>query len=71
MLQSLTEAPYEPLHSASFRHVTWKTAFLLSFATAARVSEIHALDVAKVRFDRGDEGAVRLGLLMGFVAKNQ
>ncbi len=71
VLRSLTKAPYEPLSDASVQHVTWKTAFLLAFATAARVSELHALDVSRVRFDRGDIGAVRLGLLPGFVAKNQ
>ncbi len=71
VLRSLTKAPYEPLGEASLQHVTWKTVFLLSFATAARVSEVHALDISRIRFDRGDVGAVRLGLLMGFVAKNQ
>ena len=71
VLQALTKEPFEPLDSASLQHVTWKTAFLLSLATAARVSELHALDITAVRFDRGDTGAVHLGLLMDFVAKNQ
>ena len=71
VLRALTQAPFEPLENASIQHLTWKTAFLLSFATAARVSELHALDINTVRFDRGDTGAVHLGLLMDFVAKNQ
>ena len=71
VLQALTKAPFEPLDSTSMQYLTWKTAFLLSFATAARVSELHALDVTAVRFDNGDIGAVHLGLLMDFVAKNQ
>ena len=70
VLQSLTSAPYEPLQSASLEDLTRKTVFLLGFATAARVSEIHALDVDLVRFRRQDS-AVHLGLMMNFVAKNQ
>jgi len=71
VLQSLTGPPYEPLEEAPIDALTKKTIFLLAFATAARVSEIHALDFTQVQFDRGDTGAVHLGLLMNFVAKNQ
>ena len=71
VLKKLTEHPYEPIEEAPIDALTKKTIFLLSFATAARVSEIHALDFSQVQFDRGDTGAVHLGLLMNFVAKNQ
>lgn len=70
MLQSLTSAPYEPLKDASLVDLTRKTVFLLGFATAAKVSEIHALDVDLVRFIHHDS-AVHLGLMMNFVATNQ
>ena len=39
VLKTLREPPYEPLASASFRDLTKKSLFLLSFATAKRVSE--------------------------------
>jgi len=71
VLRNLMEHPYEPIEEAPIDALTKKTLFLLSFATAARVSEIHALDFTQVQFDRGDTGAVHLGLLMDFVAKNQ
>ena len=45
VLESLTKFPYEPLEEANLRLLSHKTAFLLTFATAARVSEVHALDV--------------------------
>ncbi len=71
VLTDLTKFPYEPMSQANIDLLTRKTAFLLSFATAARVSELHALDVTQIRFDRGDCGAVHLGLMVDFVAKNQ
>ena len=70
VLRSLTKAPYEPIEKASMEALTRKTVFLLGFATAARVSEIHALDIDLVRFKR-DNSSVNLGLLMSFIAKNQ
>ncbi len=70
VLLALTRTPYEPLRDAPLHALTRKTAFLLGFATAARMSELHALDVDMVRFQRKEE-AVHLGLLMNFVAKNQ
>ncbi|XP_055957300.1 uncharacterized protein LOC130013001 [Patella vulgata] len=71
VLSYLTKSPYEPLLEADMTHLTYKTAFLLAFATAARVSEIHALDVTQVKFIRAEKGAVQLGLMFDFVAKNQ
>ncbi len=45
VLWSLTRAPFEPLDKATTSHLTWKTVFLLTFASAKRRSEIHALAV--------------------------
>ena len=43
----------------------------MALATAARVSEIHALDVTRVQFARGRHGVAHLGLSYDFIAKNQ
>ncbi len=45
VLLALTKAPYEPLSGATLLNLSIKTAFLLSMASARRVSEIHALSV--------------------------
>ncbi|XP_067685891.1 uncharacterized protein [Haliotis asinina] len=71
VLQHLRGSPYEPLEDASFELLSRKTVFLLALATAARVSEIHALDVTQVRFEQARHGRVHLGLLWDFIAKNQ
>jgi hypothetical protein len=44
VLQALAGAPFEPLNSASLKYLTFKTAFLLAITSAARVSELQALD---------------------------
>jgi hypothetical protein len=44
VLQALAGAPFEPLNSASLKYLTLKTAFLLAITSAARVSELQALD---------------------------
>ncbi len=53
-------------------HLTVKTAFLLSLASARRVSEIHALSVedGAIRFNKNQE-SVSLLPQAGFLAKNQ
>ncbi len=43
VLRKLTEPPYEPLATASFKFLTYKTIFLLSLASAKRIGELHAL----------------------------
>ena len=71
VLICLQEAPYEPLHKASKRHVTMKTAFLLALATAKRSCEIHALAIdSNLRFNQLDS-SVSLTLQTGSLAKNQ
>ncbi len=44
VLQALTGAPFEPMVNADLKYVTWKTSFLLAITSAARVSELQALD---------------------------
>ena len=60
-------APFEPLGEATFRDLTKKTLFLVSLATARRISELQALSskVAKVG------GDMSLAYLPGFVAKTE
>ena len=43
VLKALKRFPFEPLRSASFKFLTWKTAFLLAITSARRASELHAL----------------------------
>ena len=42
VLQALSQAPFEPLHQASFKHLTYKTV-LLAIASVERHSELQAL----------------------------
>ena len=72
VLWSLTKAPYEPLSSASLKFLTYKTVFLLAFATARRRSELHALSVETgfIRFNESDDSLTLL-CQPGFLAKNQ
>ncbi len=62
---------FESLLTADIAQLTTKTVFLLALATAARVGEIHAIDVTRVTFDIGADRRAHLGLLLDFVAKNQ
>ena len=43
VLNMLMHEPYEPVYSISLKHLTFKTCFLLSLASCARVSELHAI----------------------------
>ena len=70
VLNSLTREPYEPLTSASLKHISWKTAFLVAFATAARIGEIKAID-SKLVSHNAAWTSVTLQTHPGFVAKNQ
>lgn len=72
VLWSLTKTPFEPLDQADLKHLSWKTVFLLTLATAKRRSEIHALSVEEghLRFNMSD-GSVSLLCQTGFLAKNQ
>ena len=72
VLWSLTRSPYEPMSEASLTFLSWKTAFLLTLASAKRRSEIHALSVEEghLRFNDSD-GSVSLLCQTGFLAKTQ
>ena len=70
VLNSLTKPPYEPMLSASLKHLSWKTVFLTAFATAARVGELKALDASKVAHT-ASWSTVTLQTHPSFVAKNQ
>ena len=69
VLQSLTGAPYEPLRTCDERFLSQKTLFLLGFATAKRIGELHALSY-RVSHTR-NWGEVSFSFVPGFVAKTQ
>ena len=69
VLQSLTEAPYEPLRTCDERFLAQKTLFLLALASAKRIGELHALSY-RVSHSRG-WGEVSFCFVPGFVAKTQ
>jgi hypothetical protein len=43
VLNALMKSPFEPIHTAELKFVTFKTVFLLALATGKRRSELHAL----------------------------
>ena len=69
VLQSLTRPPYEPISSCSLKRLTYKTVFLLSLASAKRVSEIHGLSYV-VSWSE-DKSSATLRLCPDFIAKTQ
>ena len=69
VLKILMKAPFEPLKRCSVKYLTFKTVFLVAFATAARRSELHALSKD---FGRDVNWSyVNLKTVDGFIAKNQ
>lgn len=72
VLNALRSPPFEPLSSASLRDLTLKTVFLVSLATARRVSGIHAISGLPhdVEF-APDLSSMTLSFLPEFRAKNQ
>ena len=52
VLRCLSWPCFEPLKLASDKHLTWKTSFLLTLASAKRVSELHGLSF-RVRHSQG------------------
>ena len=71
VLRFLSSKTFEPVEKIPLDKLTVKTVFLLGLATAARVGEIHAIDVTRVNFDVGPSGVAHLGLALDFIAKNQ
>ena len=69
VLRALMLPPFEPLKTCDTKYLTFKTLFLLAFATAARRSELHALSKDFLRDHKWS--FVRLKTIEGFLAKNQ
>ena len=68
----ICKAPFEPLHLASLYFLSVKTAFILTMATARRVSEVHAFCIDKDHFRFSNiDGSLVLRTQPGFLAKNQ
>ena len=59
VLSHMCKAPFEPLDKASLFHLSVKTVFLVTLATARRVSEVHAfsIDSDHLRFSNLDGSA--------------
>ena len=71
VLNWLSTERFEPLSQAPLKEVTLKTCFLLSLATAARVSELHALSTAPECLQKRIDGSVQLMTDPAFIAKNR
>ena len=68
--QALSRAPYEPLLDSSLKNLSLKCSFLLSLASARRVSQLTALSVDKDHLVWTQDGVV-LSTRVGFLAKSQ
>lgn len=51
-------------------NLTKKRIFFLTLVTKARVSELHALNITRIRFEHGTHRVVHLGLCWDFMVKN-
>ena len=71
VLAYLREARFEPLSLASLANLSRKVLFLITLATARRVSEVHALSGLSQDVAFHADGAVQLEFLPEFLAKNQ
>ena len=69
VLMSLMKSPYEPLHKASLKDVTMKTAFLIALASAKRISELQGLSGVVSHSHQWKK--VTLTFVPEFVAKTQ
>ena len=70
VLNMLMESPFEPIYSISLKHLTYKTAFLLTLGSGARSSEIHALTYSGMSHN-SDWSKIWLQPSLDFLAKNQ
>lgn len=72
VLHKLSLPPFEPLETATSKFLTWKTCFLLLWATGCRRSELHALDLQSMKTSKGSVWKfVEFEPIPGFRAKNQ
>ena len=69
VLQSLTQAPYEPLQTSDESFLAQKTLFLLVLASAKWIGELHSLS-HYISHSR-DWSKVSFAFVAGFVAKTQ
>ena len=70
VLKVLVKAPFEPLHLAEMKYLTWKTTFLVLLASGSRRGEVHSFDFKKVR--HGSKwSSVTLEPHASFVSKTQ
>ena len=70
VLKVLLKSPFEPLHLAELKYVTWKTAFLILLASGSRRGEIHSLDFSKVHHGN-NWSSVILEPHVAFVSKTE
>ena len=71
-LTHMCKAPFEPLDKASLFYLSVKTVFLVTPATARRVSEVHALSIDSDHLRLSNiDGSFILRTQVGFLAKNQ
>ena len=72
VLNSLRKAPYEPAEQADFLHLTYKTIFLVAFASGKRRSEIHAMSKFIRMGTTSPDGTKNLNIpiVLDFLAKN-
>lgn len=71
VLNFLKSSIFEPLDQVDHHRVLQKTVFLISLATAARVSEIHALSASKDCLRWNLDGSVSVLTAPGFISKNR
>ena len=69
VLSALRLPPYEPIHQASLKHLTLKTAFLTSLASGRHSSEIHGLSGLARDVALEPDGSVSLRFLPVFWRK--
>ena len=70
VLTSLAKPPFEPLAKVPIKYLTFKTVFLVVFATSRRRSEIHALSRKRTKISPVT-GAITTAPALSFLAKNQ
>ena len=71
VLDFLNSDEFEPLQQANLLRISQKAAFLLTLATAGRISEIHALSAAADFLTFNQDGSVTLLTNANFIAKNR
>ena len=64
-------SPYEPLKQSSLKHLTLKTAFLVSLASGRRCSKVHTLSGLPGDVAFKPDGSMSLWFLPDFLAKHQ